>query len=276
MYRERQMKCIVIIFLGLVFIAHNTHAQLLLPMYQKMKLIRERNNIHESILMADSLTAEDGNVHLQLTCALRYWGKGDYTTARHFLDKAIKVKNDTAMVYLAEMNYYGYGASNPDVDSALKLANKALSFGNTLSYFIIGKFYYDMKDYVKAFNCFTSVPDNSPNIRLNNYYIAICYRYGRGVQLDINKSLEYFHKANMYRTPSWWEKHHHRIKELNQISQIAEILGIASNPEFEEISYLSKGDTLHTKTDRITRNIERAQKRYKDLLRKLEEQSQKQ
>ncbi len=168
------------LILGLIFIAQNINAGFLLGMYQKMRMIKEQ----ESILRIDSLTAENGNVHIQLTCALRYWGKGDYTTARHFLDKAVKEKNDTAMVYLAEMNYYGYGVPSPDVDSALKLANKALSLGNTLSYFIIGKFHYDMQDYVKAFKCFTSVPDDSPNIRLNNYYIAKCYRYGRGVQLD--------------------------------------------------------------------------------------------
>ncbi len=44
---------------------------------------------------------------------------------------------------------------------------------------------------------------------------------------NLTKSVIYFHKANMSHTPDWWEKHYHRIKELNQISKIAEILGIA-------------------------------------------------
>ena len=271
----------ILLILSLIFIVQNVNAARLLAMYQKMRMVRE----HESILKADSLMAENGNVDMQLTCALRYWGKGDYSTARHFLDKAVKAKNDTAMVYLAEMNYYGYGIPSPDVDSALKLANKALSIGNTFSNFIIGKFHYDMEDYVKAFKYFTSVPDDYPNIRLNNYYIAKCYRYGRGVQLDTNQSIVYFQKAYMSRTPDWWEKHHHRIKELNQISEIAEILGIDPNPDFVEVFLLSETriegltsksnfDINEYKMDEVViRNIERKQKEYTSLFHQLEEQS---
>ena len=271
----------ILLILSLIFIVQNVNAARLLAMYQKMRKVRE----HENILKADSLMAENGNVDMQLTCALRYWGKGDYSTARHFLDKAVKAKNDTAMVYLAEMNYYGYGIPSPDVDSALKLANKALSIGNTFSNFIIGKFHYDMEDYVKAFKYFTSVPDNYPNIRLNNYYIAKCYRYGRGVQLDTNQSIVYFQKAYMSRTPDWWEKHHHRIKELNQISEIAEILGIDPNPDFVEVFLLSETriegltsksnfDINEYKMDEVViRNMERKQKEYTSLFHQLEEQS---
>lgn len=267
----------ILLILGLIFIVQNANAGILVGLYQRMRIVKEQENI----LKADSLMAENGKVNVQLTCALRYWGKGDYSTARHFLDKAVKAKNDTAMVYLAEMNYYGYGIPSPDVDSALKLANKALSLGNTLANFIIGKFHYDMEDYVKAFKHFTSVPDDSPNIRLNNYYIAKCYRYGRGVQLDTNQSIVYFHKAYMSRTPAWWEKHHHRIKELNQIFIIAEILGIDHNPELSKVSLLSQTkleeqtskpnlDMNESKTDRVTKNIEALQKRYESLLRQIE------
>lgn len=273
----------IILILGLIFITQYANASLLLAMYQKMRLIREQENI----LKADSLTAENGNVSMQLTCALRYWGKGDYSTARHFLDKAVREKNDTAMVYLAEMDYYGYGLSGPDTESALKYANKALSLGNKLSYFIIGKSLYDNQDYVKAFKCFMSVPDESPNMRLSNYYIAKCYRYGRGVQRDVKKSDIYFHKANMSRTPYWWEKYYDRTKELSHISKIADVLGIESNPDLIEVSLLSKtklkeqtskpnSDINESKIDSVTKNIERTQKRYESLFRQLDEQAQKQ
>lgn len=226
----------IILILGLIFIIQHANAGFLLGMYQKMRLTREQENI----LKADSLTAENGNVNMQLTCALRYWGKGDYSTARHFLDKAVREKNDTAMVYLAEMDYYGYGLSGPDTESALKYANTALGLGNKLSYFIIGKSLYDKQDYVNAFKCFMSVPDESPNMRLSNYYIAKCYRYGRGVQRDIKKSDIYFHRVNMSRRPYWWEKYYDRTKELSHITKIAEVLGIESNPDLIEVSLLSE------------------------------------
>lgn len=269
----------ILLILGLIFIVQNVNAALLLGLYQKMRMIKEQENI----LKADSLMAENGNVNMQLTCALRYWGKGDYSTARHFLDKAVREKNDTAMVYLAEMDYYGYGLSRPDTESALKYANKALGLGNKLSYFIIGKSLYDKQDYVKAFKYFMSVPDESPNIRLSNYYIAKCYRYGRGVERDIKKSDIYFHKAYMSRIPYWWEKYYDRTKELNHISIIAEVLGIEPNPDLNEVSLLSKtklkkqtskpnSDINESKYD----NIERTQKRYESLFRQLDEQAQKQ
>ena len=269
----------ILLILGLIFIVQNVNAALLLGLYQKMRMIKEQENI----LKADSLMAENGNVNMQLTCALRYWGKGDYSTARHFLDKAVREKNDTAMVYLAEMDYYGYGLSGPDTESALKYANKALGLGNKLSYFIIGKSLYDKQDYVKAFKYFMSVPDESPNIRLSNYYIAKCYRYGRGVERDIKKSDIYFHKAYMSRIPYWWEKYYDRTKELNHISKIAEVLGIGPNPDFIKGSLLSKtklkeqtskpnSNINESKFDRIRKNIEH----YDSLIRQLDEQAQKQ
>lgn len=263
----------ILLILGLIFIIQNANAAILLAMYQRLR--KEHEHKQEQILKADSLMAENGNVNMQLTCALRYWGKGNYSTARHFLDKAVKAKNDTAMVYLAEMNYYGYGIPSPDVDSALKLANKALSIGNTLSNFIIGKFHYDMENYVKAFKYFTLVPDDSPNIRLKNYYIAKCYRYGRGVQLDTHQSIAYFHKAYMSHTPGWWEKYYDRTKELNHISKIAEVLGIGPNPDLIEVSLLSKTKLKEQSSKPNSDIIESAQKRYESILRHLDEQASK-
>ncbi len=252
----------ILVILGLLFLAQNVHAALLLGLYEKLRFNREQENV----LQIDSLTAENGNIHLQLTCALRYWGKGNYKTARYFLNKAVKEKNDTAMAYLAEMDYYGYGLEKPDRNSALKSANKARSLGNTYAYFIIGKNYYDNKDYDSAFRCFLSVPDDSPNIRLCNYYIAKSYRYGRGVLLNKEKSFEYFTKANMSRSPHWWEKHYHRIAEMNNIEDIAKHLELNCNPELSEMSFLSTTkanlDNKESKIERINKNIERVQERY--------------
>ena len=272
----------IILILGLIFLVQHANAALLLAMYQKMALIRQYN-----ILKADSITAESGDVSMQLSCALRYWGKGDYSIARHFLSKAVKEKNDTAMVYLAEMDYYGYGLLEPDTDSALKYANQALRFGNKLSYFIIGKSLYDKQDYAKAFKCFMSVPDESPNLRLNNYYIAKCYRHGRGVQRDMKKFVHYLGKAMMDRAVGWWEVHFNRIEEARHINEIGRILEVDSNPDLAEISLLSKtelkeqtsqsnSDINDPYVDRVTKNIERVQKRFGSLIRQIEEQTQKQ
>ena len=228
------MKRVVLIF-GLIFLAYNIPAAMWVGMFMRMHMIREQ----VSILKVDSLMAESGNVHHQLTCALRYWGREEYMTARHFLNRAVAENNDTAMVYLAEMDYYGYGLSKPDANSALRHANKALARGNKFSYFIIGKNYYDAQKYEEAFKCFELVPDDSPNIRLNNYYIAKCFRYGRGVRQDVRKSVDYLKKANMAEPVDWWEKHFPRIKELNDLRKIAEILKIETNPELSKRCFLS-------------------------------------
>ena len=209
----------IIIIIGLIVLFQNANAALLLAMYQKMRIMRERT------LSIDSLNAEEGSVHMQLSCALRYWSRGKYDVARHFLNKAVEGENDTAMVYLAEMDYYGYGLEQPNTGSALKFAKKALRKGNKLSYFIIGKNYYDNMDYHNAYKCFINVPDDSHNIQVTYYYLAKCHRYGRGVQIDVQKSLDYLKKAALSR--NWWDKQFLRTDDTKDLERIIELLNVA-------------------------------------------------
>ncbi len=217
------MKRVLLIIIAVV-LYQNIDAALLLAMFQKMKYIKEK----EEKLSADSLRAEKGDVVCQLSCARRYWAKEQYPVARKFLKKAIKQKNDTAMVYLAEMDYYGYGIPQADAVAAKKNALRALKYGNKESYFILGKMYYDglvvERDYEKALWFFSNTPQTSKNIKLSRYYIAKCYRYGRGVKVpNLRLSNEYLNESKCERY-QWWDENIQCIEECYISEKILDVM----------------------------------------------------
>lgn len=236
-----------ILILFTVLLGQNIQAQFLLLLHEKMKLARQ----YENILQSDSKEAANGNVHLQITCALRYWGKKDYDKCREYLNKAIKANNDTAMVYIAEMDYYGYGINKPNFDNAYQTAIKAYRRGNLYANFILGKIYYDKGDFHKAFSCFMAVPNNYPNIRLNYYYISKCYRYGRGVSKNVEKSKEFLNKAYIKKSREqfyncgWCNTYYLRNEEFdeNKIVALAEILSLEPDTTFIDYKFSIKEDS---------------------------------
>lgn len=230
-----------ILILFTVLLGQNIQAQLV-TLYYAEKFFELQN---EKILKSDCKKADNGNVHLQISCALRYWGKKDYDKCREYLNKAIKANNDTAMVFIAEMDYYGYGIKKTNFDNAYQTAIKAYRRGNLYANFILGKIYYDKGDFNKAFSCFMAVPHSYPNIRLNYYYISKCYRYGRGVSKSIEKSKEFLNKAYIKKSPEysfncgWCRTYYMRHEEFdeNKIEKIAVLLSLKPDSTFIDYKF---------------------------------------
>ena len=98
-------KMVTVLFLSFAFSTY-ANAGFLLEAFGNLKARKQ--------LRLDSIEAEQGNVSKQLSCAVSYCKLRKYSTARHFLEKAIKADSDTAFCYLAEMDYFKLGIDTPD------------------------------------------------------------------------------------------------------------------------------------------------------------------
>ena len=87
-----------------------------------------------------------------------------------------------------------------DLDKAIVYYEKAVSLGDSLSLCYIGGIYYwDKEDYEKAWDYYcraeTATEEGKTKSGLPYRRVGLCYYYGKGVEMDERKAIDYFFKA---------------------------------------------------------------------------------
>ncbi|MBQ7999690.1 MAG: toll/interleukin-1 receptor domain-containing protein [Ruminococcus sp.] len=87
-----------------------------------------------------------------------------------------------------------------DLEQALKYFEKAANLGDYLSLCYIGGIYYwDMEDYPKAWDYYCqaekAADEGKTKSGLPYRRVGLCYYYGKGVEMDEHKAIEYMFKA---------------------------------------------------------------------------------
>lgn len=168
---------------------------LLLAMYQKMRLVRERNGV-DPISEADSIGAEQGNVSAMIKYGAWCVRNNRVLEGKTYLEKASVERNDTAKCYLAELYIFkeSEGLYNPDL--AIEIINGIhIQEKNFLKAIMYYEGYGCERNYHKAYELFSSISEESFYSHLALYYLSKCYRYGRGIDINLNKSSELIRKA---------------------------------------------------------------------------------
>lgn len=208
-------KMVTVLFLSFAFSTY-ANAGFLLEAFGNLKARKQ--------LRLDSIEAEQGNVSKQLSCAVSYCKLRKYSTARHFLEKAIKADSDTAFCYLAEMDYFKLGVNTPDDGiNALWYIRVAASKGCQLSNWLQGVIAYDSEKYSEAIDFFRKVPDNCIYTRLTKYYFAKCYYYGRGVPVNIEKA-DSLLEESVCDGIFWWFANYPRYEEEEKSYRLLRLL----------------------------------------------------
>ena len=216
-------KMVTVLFLSFAFSTY-ANAGFLLEAFGNLKARKQ--------LRLDSIEAEQGNVSKQLSCAVSYCKLRKYSTARHFLEKAIKADSDTAFCYLAEMDYFKLGIDTPDDGIyALWYIRVAASKGCQLSNWLQGVIAYDSEKYSEAIDFFRKVPDYCIYTRLTKYYLAKCYYYGRGVPRDVEMA-DTLLKESVCDGVFWWGPNYPRHDEEGKSFRLLLLLGKNQAPTF--------------------------------------------
>ena len=216
-------KMVAVLFLSFAFSTY-ANAGFLLGAFGNLKAKKQ--------LRLDSIDAEQDNVSKQLSCAVSYCKLRKYSTARYFLEKAIKENSDTAYCYLAEMDYFKLGVNTPDDGiHALWYIRVAASKGCQLSNWLQGVIAYDSEKYSEAIDFFRKVPDYCIYTRLTKYYLAKCYYYGRGVPVNIKKADSLLEESVCDGT-FWWHANYPRNEEEGKSFRLLLLLKMNQAPTF--------------------------------------------
>lgn len=191
---------LLICWLSIVFSYQPANGQLLNAMYEKMRLIREKNSAvlgTDNLVKSDSIAAYNGNESSMIRYGNWCLRNNREKIGIDFLKWASSLNNDTAKCYLAEAYYWGIGVSHDPAKAEEILKTIEIKEGIILKGIMIYDGLIFSKDYQKAAEIFKSVNPESFYYNLSCYYLSKCYRYGRGVKKDINKSIEFIEKAKV-------------------------------------------------------------------------------
>lgn len=185
------MKKVFITFV-MFLICSNLNAQLLL-LHEKIRKIREQNRLRRELLeirfLNDSVSATKGDAEAQYKYGLYCFFVKDKEKGISLLQKSAKQKNPNACGVIGEILFQGAGLPQ-NRDEAFKYFKKAASLNDTLSICYLGICsYYGYgvsKNYNEAVKYFSIASASSfESIRtLALFYLAKCYRYGRGIKRD--------------------------------------------------------------------------------------------
>lgn len=120
-----------------------------------------------------------------------------------------------------------------DLDMALSYYEKAVELGDNLSLCNIGGIYYwDLEDYAKALEYYTqaekAADEGKTKSGLPYRRLGLCYYYGKGVEMDERKGIDYMFKA-VKRNHTYTKGH------ISKDIAVAETLSI-----YEKITYLKE------------------------------------
>ncbi|MGM9799914.1 MAG: tetratricopeptide repeat protein [Muribaculaceae bacterium] len=184
------------LLLMLLTSAQESHGALLLAMYQKMNMLMDKVSI------SDSIGAENGNPSSMIRYGKWCIRNGRKQKGIQYLEKVAALGNDTAKCCLAELYYFRDNKEFHNPQKALKIIHDIkIKEGD----FLRALMYYDgigvERDYGKAFELLSSIPETSFFYSLSLYYLSKCYRYGRGVNANIetaNKLILHAHNLVSY------------------------------------------------------------------------------
>ena len=122
--------------------------------------------------------------------------EGKYDLAVSYLAAGLFNDFIPSIKMLADFYLKGLGVEK-SVDIAINLYTKLLNLGEKKYYDVIGKIYYQQKDYYKAVSYFKEGANLFDLEAI--YHLAICYAKGQGVAMDVIKATNYYEmgaKAN--------------------------------------------------------------------------------
>lgn len=141
-------------------------------------------------------------------------GEQDFNKAAYFYRKAAKLGDSNAVVNLGYIFYYGR-EGEVDYEKAFQCFSiGSVAYGSSIATYKLGDMfkngYYVRKDLTAAFNCYLraeKIERNNDNDELDyepTYYspmpdikfrLAECYHNGIGTDVNLNKALAYYQKA---------------------------------------------------------------------------------
>lgn len=128
----------------------NSNAQYQLAMQYKRGTLIDKSNVIAKKWLKKS--AEQGNSDATYELSNMYRENSDLQAANYFLEKAVKLGNDVAMIVLAEYYYAGINGYIKDIEKSINLYENAYKRQNINASKALAKIYInDYKDYDKAY-----------------------------------------------------------------------------------------------------------------------------
>lgn len=186
------MKTIVSVIL-LQLICLSAYADLLTGVRAMMKAKANRDSVFIHKIKEDSLLSISGDKDAQYRYGVYCYFNNRKSEGIQLLKKSAQKFNPHSLRMIGELEYYGEGLEKNQTNAFIKF-QKAASLKDSLALCYIGicKYYGNgtIKDYKIAFDYFTrAYKCSNPYIRcLSSYYIAKCFRYGRGTSKNIDIS----------------------------------------------------------------------------------------
>ena len=112
-----------------------------------------------------------------------------YMEAAQYLTLGLLNDYVPAIKMLADYYLKGLGLEK-NLEIAIKLYSKLLDMGESKYYDVIGKIYYQRKDYLTAFSYFEKGANLFDVEAI--YHLAICYAKGQGTGMDSVKAVHYY------------------------------------------------------------------------------------
>lgn len=164
--------------------------------FEKCNNLYKKYGICDSVIFYLKKAAEAGHVKAQYSLGMKYRnGNGvpqDNQKGFYWILKSANQGYDKAMNNAGYMYRYGIGVTK-DMGKALEWFKKAAEQGDGLYQANLANTYHHIGDYTNAFIWYSKIKIFNPEARrmLGTYYF-----YGRGVEKDYTKALEYFTKSS--------------------------------------------------------------------------------
>ena len=189
--------------ISIIFIAIACSVSMLAQSYNPGKEEFEKcNNLYKKYGICDSVifylkkAAEAGHVKAQYSLGMKYRnGNGvpqDNQKGFYWILKSANQGYDKAMNSAGYMYRHGIGVTK-DMGKALEWFKKAAEQGDGLYQANLANTYHHIGDYTNAFIWYSKIKIFNPEARM---MLGTYYFYGRGVEKDYTKALEYFTKSS--------------------------------------------------------------------------------
>ena len=164
--------------------------------YEKYNNLYEKYGICDSAIYYLKKAAEAGHAKAQFSLGMKYRnGKGvtqDYQKGFYWILKSANQGYAHAMNSAGYMYSQGIGVTK-DNGKALEWYKKAAELGDPLHQFNLANTYNSIRDYANAITWYSKIKIFNPEARM---ILGTYYFYGRGVEKDYTKALEYFTKSS--------------------------------------------------------------------------------
>lgn len=164
--------------------------------FEKCNNLYKKYGICDSVIFYLKKAAEAGHVKAQYSLGMKYRnGNGvpqDNQKGFYWILKSANQGYDKAMNSAGYMYRHGIGVTK-DMGKALEWFKKAAEQGDGLYQANLANTYHHIGDYTNAFIWYSKIKIFNPEARM---MLGTYYFYGRGVEKDYTKALEYFTKSS--------------------------------------------------------------------------------